>query len=342
LLSHKRTPVRGDGSAESGPGTRDEGEKENEATHEGGIRMRRTFLLAAAALTLGVPVALAGGGAFPQTIALPDGFAPEGIETKGTTAYVGSVATGAIWRGDVKRGTGDVFIPGRPNERSATGIELDGARLWVAGARFGNVLVYDARTGALLHQIQLATGMGPTFVNDLVVTKDAVWLTDSQRPVLYRVALSGGGEPGAVATVPLSGDYAHVAGFNLNGIVATKHGDALIAVHSAARKLYAIDPATGAAKVIDHGAYDLANGDGLLLRHRTLYVVQNQLNRVAVFELSKDLTRAALLETLTTADPSLLSVPTTIDRFGKRLYVVNARFGRTTPTDQRYWITRVR
>src|SRR5687768_14573616 len=245
--------------------------------------MRRTILLLAAALGLGVPVALAGGGgggAFPQRIALPDGFAPEGIETKGTTVYVGSVGTGAVWKGDVKRGTGDVFIAGRPNERSATGIEYDSGRLWVAGARFGNVLVYDARTGALLHTIQLATGTAPTFINDLVVTKDAAWLTDSQRPVLYKVAVSKDGTPGAVTTVTLSGDYAHVAGFNLNGIVATKHGDALIAVQSAAKKLYAIDPDTGAAKLIDLGGYDLANGDGLLLQWRTLYVVQNQLDKV--------------------------------------------------------------
>jgi outer membrane protein assembly factor BamB len=307
--------------------------------------MRRTILLLAAALGLGVPVALAGGGgggAFPQRIALPDGFAPEGIETKGTTVYVGSVGTGAIWKGDVKRGTGDVFIAGRPNERSATGIEYDSGRLWVAGARFGNVLVYDARTGALLHTIQLATGTAPTFINDLVVTKDAAWLTDSQRPVLYKVAVSKDGTPGAVTTVALSGDYAHVAGFNLNGIVATKHGDALIAVQSAAKKLYAIDPDTGAAKLIDLGGYDLANGDGLLLQWRTLYVVQNQLDKVAVFTLSKDLSKATFVQTITTADPTLLSVPTTIDRFGKRLYVVNARFGRTTPTDQRYWITRLR
>ena len=304
--------------------------------------MRRTFLLLAAALTLGVPVALAGGGTFPQRIALPDGFAPEGIETKGTTAYVGSVGTGAIWRGDLKRGTGEVFVAGRPNERSATGLEYDNGRLWVAGARFGNVLVYDARTGALQHQIQLTTGTAPTFVNDLVVTKHAVWLTDSQRPVLYKVAVSASGEPGAVTTVPLSGDYAHVAGFNLNGIVATKNGDALIVVQSAAKKLYSVDPDTGAAKLIDLGGYDLANGDGLLLQWRTLYVVQNQLDKVAVFTLSKDLSKATFVEAITTADPTLLSVPTTIDRFGKRLYVVNARFGRTTPTDQRYWITRLR
>jgi sugar lactone lactonase YvrE len=201
------------------------------------------------------------------------------------------------------------------------------------------VLVYSARTGALLHTIQLAAGTAPTFVNDAVVTKRAVWLTDSQRPVLYKVALSRNGEPGAVTTVPLGGDYAHVAGFNLNGIVATSSGKTLIAVQSASKRLYAIDPATGAARLIDLGGYDLANGDGLLLHGRTLYVVQNQLNKVAVFRLSRDLRQATFVRALT--DPAL-DIPTTIDRMGGRLYVVNARFGTTTPTDQAYHIVRLR
>lgn len=301
--------------------------------------MRRTILILAALLAVAVPTALARGG-FPDTIALPNAFAPEGIEIKGKTVYVGSVATGAVWKGDLRTGTGDVFVPGAAGQRSATGIEYDRGRLWVAGARFGNVLVYSARTGALQHTIQLAAGTDPTFINDLVATKRAVWLTDSQRPVLYRVALSKNGEPGAVTTVPLSGDYQHVAGqFNLNGIVATRNGKTLIAVQSFARKLYAIDADTGAAKLIDLGGYDLSNGDGLLLHGHTLYVVQNRDNKVAVLRLSKDLAAAAFVQALTDPD---LDVPTTIDRSGHRLYVVNARFGTTTPTDQAYHVVRLR
>jgi sugar lactone lactonase YvrE len=300
--------------------------------------MRRTFLLAALALAVAVPAALARGG-FPDTIALPDGFAPEGIEIRGSTAWVGSVGSGAVWVGDLRKGQGRILVPGAPNERSATGIEYDRGRLWVAGARFGNVLVYSARTGALLHTIQLATGTGGTFVNDAVATRRAVWLTDSQRPVLYRVALERNGEPAGVSTVPLGGDYAHVAGFNLNGIVATSNGKTLIAVQSAAKRLYAIDPDTGKARTIDLNGYDLTNGDGLLLHGRTLYVVQNRDNRVAVFRVSKDLAEATFVQALTDPD---LDVPTTIDRSGHRLYVVNARFGTTTPTDQAYHIVRLR
>jgi hypothetical protein len=107
----------------------------------------------------------------------------------------------------------------------------------------------------------------------------------------------------------------------------------LIAVQSFARKLLLIDPSTGAATTIDLGGYDLANGDGLLLQESTLYVVQNRSNKVAVFTLSADLTTASFVGPITDPD---FDVPTTIDRAGDRLYVVNARFGTATPEDQSY------
>ena len=195
--------------------------------------MRRLILLLSALLLLGASAAVAQS-AFPSKIALPNGFSPEGIEIgKEHTFYVGSVASGAIYVGDLRTGAGRILVEGAPGVRSATGLELEGDRLWVSGARFGNALVYNAKTGALLHQLQLATGPGGTFINDAVVTKQAVYFTDSQRPVIYRVGLAGIAGPGPVTTIPLGGDYRHVAGqFNLNGIVATKNGKTLIAVQS--------------------------------------------------------------------------------------------------------------
>jgi len=302
--------------------------------------MRRLILLLSALLLLGASAAVAQS-AFPSKIALPNAFAPEGIEIgKGSTFYVGSVGSGAIYVGSLRTGQGQILVAGAPGVRSATGLELEGDRLWVSGARFGNTLVYNARTGELLHTLQLATGAGGTFINDNVVTKRGVFFTDSQRPVIYKVGTAGIAGPGPVTTIPLSGDYKHVDGqFNLNGIVATKNGKTLIAVQSFSRKLLTIDPDTGVADEIDLGGYDLSNGDGLLLRGRTLFVVQNRDNKVAVFRLSRDLSTATLRRTLTNSD---LDVPTTIDRDGGRLYVVNARFGTTTPTDQAYHVVRVR
>ena len=248
--------------------------------------------------------------------------APERPAPSGSATYARAPA-GSWFRGSTTT----------PSTRGATGIEYDRGRLWVAGAGFGNARIYDAKTGTLETEIQFATPPG-TFINDVVVTKGAAYFTDSQRPVLYRVAISGNGAPGAVTTIPLTGEYMHVAGqFNLNGIVATKNGKALIAVQSISKKLLLIDPSTGAAKTIDIGTYDLVNGDGLLLKGKTLYVVQNVANKVAVFRLSRDLTKATFVKAITDPD---FDVPTTIDRSGKRLYVVNARFGTATPTDQHY------
>ena len=81
---------------------------------------------------------------------------------------------------------------------------------------------------------------------------------------------------------------------------------------------------TGATRRIDLGGYVLEGGDGLLLHGRTLYVVQNRLNKIAVFRLTGDLRRGTLTRTIT--DPDFY-VPTTIDRLGSRIYAVNARFG---------------
>src|SRR5262245_13218038 len=132
---------------------------------------------------------------FPPVIQLPTGFQPEGIEVgKGTTFYAGSVASGAIYRGNLRTGGGAILVPGGAS-RPATGIELDSRnRLFVAGAGSGNAYVYDAKTGALIRTYNFATA--PTFINDVVVTNDAAYFTDSMKAVLYRVPLGAGGALG--------------------------------------------------------------------------------------------------------------------------------------------------
>jgi sugar lactone lactonase YvrE len=258
---------------------------------------------------------------FPAVIQLPTGFQPEGLEIgRGTTFYAGSVASGAVYRGDLRTGKGAILIPAVAG-RKATGIELDTHdRLWVAGADTGNAYVYDVKTRALLKTYQL--GAAPTFINDVVVTQDAAYFTDSSKPVLYKVPL----DLGAAQTIPLGGDYVHVPNaFNLNGIDATSNGKTLVAVQSTNGRLYRIDPATGAAKTITLATSEsVPNGDGILLDGKTLYVVQNQQNLVAVIRLSTDLS-SGVVQTRR-GDPDF-SVPTTIDDLGNRLYAVNARFG---------------
>jgi sugar lactone lactonase YvrE len=298
----------------------------------------RILLLAAFAAVVAASVALAKAS-FPEVIPLPNGWQPEGIAIgNGTTFYVGSIPTGAVYRGDLRTGKGATLVAGGAG-RAAIGVEHDRGRLFVAGGSTGKGFVYDARSGALLRELQLATGGGATFVNDLVVTKRAAYFTDSNRPVLYRVALAANAAPATSAqTIPLTGDFKLVGGFNLNGIDATPDGKTLVVVQSATGKLFTVAAGTGATKEIGLGGASVPNGDGLLLHGRTLYVVQNQLNRIAVVSLAKGFGSGTITRTI--SDPDL-DVPTTIDRFGNRLYAVNARFGTAPGPSTTYSVVQV-
>jgi streptogramin lyase len=302
--------------------------------------MSRSRLIAVVGALALVAVAAATAKSIPDVIALPNGWRPEaGAAGRGHTLYVGSLAAGAVRQIDVRTGKSFTLVQPTPG-RVAAGVEYDrrGDRLFVAGGATGQAYVYDAKSGSALAAYQLGT---PAFVNDVVRTKDAVYLTDSQQPWLYRLPLGDDGAlppQSAVQKVPVTGDYVHQSGFNLNGIVATKNGKTLIAVQSNTASLFTIDPATGVAHKIALSGGDVAFGDGLLLEGRTLYVVQNQLNRVAVVRLAPDLASGAIVDHLT--HPAL-DVPTAIDRVGDRLYLPNARFGISNPDTAEYQVVSV-
>jgi sugar lactone lactonase YvrE len=179
------------------------------------------------------------------------------------------------------------------------------------------------------------------FINDVIVTRDAAYFTNSNLPVYYRLPLGPGGQlpsPGQVETIALTGDYQQVGGFNANGIEATANGKYLIIVNSALGTLYRVEPRTGQATAIDLGGEVLTNGDGLLLRGSTLYVVQNRLNQIAIVDLARDLSSGEVVGTI--SNPHF-DVPTTLAAFGSSLYAVNARFGTPVTPDTEYSIVRV-
>ena len=129
------------------------------------------------------------------------------------------------------------------------------------------------------------------------------------------------------------------AGFNANGIAQTPDGRALLVVQSTTGTLFRVNPQTGVARPRStSAAYALTNGDGLLLQGRTLYVVQNRLNQVAVVKLNRRGTAGRLVETLTSPD---FDVPTTVAAYKGSLYLPNARFGNPSPATADYWITRI-
>lgn len=305
----------------------------------------RTIAFGAAALLLllaiAVPTTVAK--AFPNVISLPNGFAPEGVATgRGPVIFAGSLNNGAIYRADLRTGEGDVFIEGEEGA-VAVGLSFDkrANTLFVSGGPTGLGRVYDASSGALLAEYQLGTP-GATFINDVVVTREAAYFTDSQASVFYRVPLGPGGQllPNAtVETIAFSDNYPFdPAAFNSNGIVATSNGGWLIVANSGAQAVYRVDPDTGEATEIDLGGDALPNADGLVLLGRTLYVVQNRSNQISVVELSADYTSGEIVDTITDED---FRVPTTAAVFGNALYAVNARFGTTPGPDVEYEIVRV-
>ncbi|MFC4072538.1 SMP-30/gluconolactonase/LRE family protein [Actinoplanes subglobosus] len=292
--------------------------------------LRRTLanvlcLTAVAVTVSAVPAAAASPAPPPTAITLPDGFQPEGIAIGDKPyAYFGSRVDGDIYRADLRTGTGATFSQG-PGTASL-GLKIDDGRLFVAGGAGGDARVIDLRTGTVLKSYQLRPPADGPFINDVVVTEDAAWFTDSRSLTLFKLPFGRHGKlPGAAVAVPLTGDIQLQTGNNANGISTTPDGRALIIVQSNTGFLFRVTTA-GVTSRIDVGDTLVTNGDGLWLRGRDLYVVQNRLNQIAEIRLNRSGTAGSL--TGTTTDASF-DVPTTIAEFRGRFYLPNARF--TTP-----------
>jgi sugar lactone lactonase YvrE len=193
--------------------------------------------------------------------------------------------------------------------------------LLVAGGFTGQGYAYDARTGTELAVLELADPTTVVMINDVAISKDAAWFTESFHPHLYRVPIAADGTLGAPSQLVVTGPAAHLSGqFNLNGIAVAPDGT-LIVAHSGDGTLYTVDPATGASAAIS-GA-DIPTVDGILLEAGRLWVVQNFMNQVTELQLSPDLTSATVEKVITNPH---FQIPTTVARDGNRLALVNAKF----------------
>jgi sugar lactone lactonase YvrE len=267
-----------------------------------------------------------------EVIVLPGASSAEGIAAgRGATFYAGDLFRGDIFRGNVQRGTAELFID-VPDGRMAVGMAADVAHglLFVAGGFTGQAYVYDTRTGATVASYQLASP-ATSLVNDVALTKDGAWFTDSFQARLYFVPVSRAGVPGPTfRTLTLSGPAAAISptsgAVNLNGIQATPNGKTLIVAHSANAQLYTVDPATGASATI--AGVSVPNVDGIVLEAGRLWAVQNFSNQVSRIRLRPDLTSGVVEEVITS---DLFQIPTTAARFGSRLAVVNAKFDTGIP-----------
>lgn len=300
--------------------------------------MRPITILAFASLLVSAP---ALGDQTPTVIDLPDGFRPEGITNgRGNIVYVTAFDSGSILKVDARTGALSVLVPAQDG-RMGLGVKLDRHnRLFVGGGATGHAYVYDATTGATLADYVLATG--ETFVNDVILTRDAAYFTDSFQARLYKLPLGKQGQlppPGGSQTIALAGDWQQVAGqFNANGIeLAPGCGGALLVVNSFTGQLFKVDPATGFARLVDLGGADVVNGDGLALRGNKLYVVENFSNQVVVVKLKHGAESGQIVQTITSPD---FDIPATGALLGNSIIVTNARFTTPfTPTTP-YWLTR--
>ena len=293
---------------------------------------------AAAAVTAGATASTANARLLRDQVGLPDGFRPEGIASAGRTFFSGSLADGRIWRGDLITGRGAVLVAGVQG-RSLRGMQVDPRTglLWVTGneGATGIVLAVDTRTGAVVRRVEVP---GAVFLNDLVVTRRAVWVTDSRVDRLTAVPLDRRGRPtgAALRTVPLTGEWPTPEGLRANGIRALPDGT-LVIDNSTAGGLYAVDPRTGVVeRIAVTGSPAIVSGDGLELLGDRLYVVRGSGGSdVTVVRLRAG--RHGWTGTVTgvLTDPRL-DVPSTATVALGRLWAVNARFGVTAPDTAAY------
>jgi len=318
-----------------------------------------TKLVPAAIILLALPMlsASAGDKPFPKIVPALDFSLPEGFAIgKGHTAYNGSV-DGSIYKMDLRSGEGEVLVeandPYGPPFCFKLGMRVDPRTnyLFVAGCFGGNAFVFDADSGEELMSYQLAPELS-TIINDLTITKDAVYFTDFFFPNIYRLPLSRNGSipanEDAGIEIPLTGDFVGSDFATANGIVSTPDGKTLIVGHSGLSKIYRVDPITGYAAeiIVDPPLRGTApyTGfiDGLVLHGRTLYIltpgdfpddpefpypddVEPVLDdMIQVVELDKEMLTGTLVGKIT--DPGNLDGIASGALFGKSLYVNNARY----------------
>ena len=321
------------------------------------MNTRLKFLaIALVAWTVPLLPASAGDKPFPKIVPVLDGSSHEGFAIgRGTTAYSGS-PDGSIYKVDLRSGQGETLVPAEPdfdviNDCYKLGMRVDPRSnyLFVAGCFWGNAYVFDANSGEAIMNYQLAPEFS-TVINDLAITRDAVYFTDFGQPFLYRLPLSGNGRlpagADAATALPLTGDFAddHAESSSLgNGIVATPDGQTLIVGNSANAQIYRVDPATGHSDRISVNPPLEGFLDGIVMHDGVLFILTpdgggEQVDWVQVVALDEDMLTGTRLGVIT--DPDMDGVASGA-LFGDSLYVNNARYYDFPMPDNEYWLTKL-
>ncbi len=257
---------------------------------------------------------------------LPEGFEyPEGIAVDPASgrAYVTSTPTGAVAVAEPGADVASVWLPAGTDGRTLTlGIEFDTDSLWLVSPPA--IWEYGVDGGLRGHHVAAESG----FLNDLAITDQGIYVTDSSKPVLWFLPNGSSADAPLVPIDFFMTEDAMGEPFQLNGIEALDDGT-LLAVHFSNGQLFHIDarsyPSGGITiGSVDLGGYLLTVGDGMRARGNVLWVTRgaagDTIDRVALCP-SHDcgIVVAGL------PDPAL-SFPTDVELRGDQLLVVNSQF----------------
>jgi hypothetical protein len=279
---------------------------------------------------------------WPDLIPIAAGMEPEGIEMGKETdffvsanSWTGNLSSaGAIYKGNLVTGEGEILVP--PTGKNLSGLSYDArtdylyaATGYAPGGFDGpfleqGVKVYTATSGRLLGEIIFGDNI---VANDVLVTDRAVYCTDSISTTLYKIPLENGGKVFSSDSekIEMTGFEMDPGGFNANGLVGDFDGKQLVIVNITTGVLYLVNTETGAASpVAIKGDEQLfPDGDGLYMDGRTLYIMQNFTQKIAVVELSEDLTQGTFVKNLVSND---FAIPTSIIGFGNCIYAINTNY----------------
>lgn len=275
-----------------------------------------------------------------RTVQLPAALDyPEGIEIDSDgNIYISSAVDGTVMRISSEDGTGEVLSASNALLEADfnvfprfLGAKLDDSnRLWIAGGRTGEVFVLNAASGQLIKR--MSVNNEGSLLNDASITSDAVYITDTRQPILWRIALDGDeiGDPERWIDFTGSSLEHDQEGRNLNGIVADPSGQYLLGIQMDKGLLYRISVADKSVTPVDVGGETLANGDGLVLDEQTLYLVRQADTEIVTLDLAEDWTSAKVVSRFT--HPAL-TWPATAALYGDELYVVDSQFNRRASND---------
>jgi hypothetical protein len=220
------------------------------------------------------------------------------------------------------------FSPARSGGRaSAVGIVVNGRRVLVVDGGSGVLYAYD-RDGKSLFAAK--TPDEGSFLNDIVVSGGFAYVTDSFKPIVWRAPVNSSGELALEPWLDLSTQGASYIEktFNWNGIEATSVPGVLVAVDSASGALFRVDTTTKTVTKVGHGTDTVVNGDGLVVRGTSVWVVRNADGEVAEATMNQDWTNGSVSVLL---QSDLFGFPTTADILGKQMLVVNSQFDKGGP-----------